>query len=117
MNFETLLTNSEHDLSLYTVAEIESFRQRTYDKDVKGKTRQFVHCLIRDKEIQLKPEEIVRQLYLEKLTGEYGCPKTLVKVEFLESFDVGKVFKTKAKCGEIFGKVIYNLIYKTNERI
>ncbi len=86
MNFETLLTNSEHDLSLFTAAEIESFRQRTYDKDAKGKTKQFVRCLVRDKEIQLKPEEIVRQLYLEKLTGEYGYPKSLLRVEYPAAF-------------------------------
>ena len=86
MNFETLLLNSEHDLSLFTAAEIESFRQRTYDKDVKGKTKQFVRCLVRDKEIQLKPEEIVRQLFLEKLMGEYGYAKDRLRVEYPANF-------------------------------
>ena len=41
MNFETLLTNSEHDLSLFTAAEIESFRRRVYDKKTKGKSKQY----------------------------------------------------------------------------
>lgn len=86
MNFETLLTNSEHDLSLFTADEIESFRQKVYEKETKGKLKQFVRCIVRDKEIQLKPEEIVRQLYLQKLIDEYGYAKDRIKVEYPAAF-------------------------------
>ena len=39
-------------------------------------------CLKRDKEIALKPEEAVRQLYLYKLIHEYGYPTSRIEVEF-----------------------------------
>ena len=35
-------------------------------KTVRGKERPFVNCIVRDKDIQLKPEEVVRQLYADK---------------------------------------------------
>lgn len=34
----------------------------------------FVKCILRDKDIQLKPEEIVRQLFTHRLIKEYGYP-------------------------------------------
>ena len=41
----------------------------------------YVVCAIRDKEIILKPEEVVRQLYAMKLLEEYGYPKQRIKFE------------------------------------
>ncbi|MEF3227625.1 type I restriction enzyme HsdR N-terminal domain-containing protein, partial [Campylobacter jejuni] len=42
----------------------------------------YTNCLIRDKEIKLTPEEIVRQLYIDKLLNEYNYPKDMIKIEF-----------------------------------
>ena len=39
-------------------------------------------CQKRGKEIALKPEEAVRQLYLFKLFHEYGYPTSRIEVEF-----------------------------------
>lgn len=36
---------------------------------------------MRQKEIKLTPEEIIRQLYLDKLINEYGYPKSRIQVE------------------------------------
>ena len=41
----------------------------------------YVECLIREKGIVLKPEEVVRQLYLAKLLEEYEYPKKRIKLE------------------------------------
>ena len=35
----------------------------------------YVNCIIRDKEIQLKPEEVIRQLYTDKLIKTFGEPR------------------------------------------
>jgi type I restriction enzyme M protein len=41
----------------------------------------YIRCLIREKDVILKKEEIVRQLYLRKLIEELGYPKSRIKVE------------------------------------
>ena len=43
---------------------------------------------MRDKEIQLKPEEIVRQLYAAKLMNDYGYPKSRLSMEYPVNFGV-----------------------------
>ena len=43
-------------------------------------------CIIRDKDIQLKPEEIVRQLYASRLIEKYGYPKKRLAFEYSVSF-------------------------------
>lgn len=42
----------------------------------------YTTCLIRDKEIKLSPEEVIRQLYLDKLICEYGYKKENIEVEY-----------------------------------
>jgi len=49
-------------------------------------------CLKRNKEIQVKPEEIVRQLMLDKLINEYGYPIDFLDVEYVVSFGREKKF-------------------------
>ena len=45
-----------------------------------------MRCLIRDTDIRLKPEEIVRQLYLRRLLENYGYTKNRIAVEFPVKF-------------------------------
>ena len=51
-----------------------------------GKKVCFVKCLVRQKEIQLKPEEVIRQLFLDKLINEYGYPISRIQLEFSVHF-------------------------------
>jgi len=68
----------------------------------KEKGRFYVHCLKRDKDIFVynkneqigKPEEIIRQLWLLKLTEEYKYPLERIEVE--KSVQFGREVKTKA---------------------
>ncbi len=46
----------------------------------------YVKCLIRNKKLVAKPEEIIRQLTIDKLINEYNYPKDLIKVEYPVSF-------------------------------
>ncbi|MFC1861186.1 type I restriction enzyme HsdR N-terminal domain-containing protein [Chloroflexota bacterium] len=46
----------------------------------------YINCLVRDKEIQLKPEEVIRQLYASKLINAYAYPKKRIRFEHPVSF-------------------------------
>ena len=55
-------------------------------QNIQGKLVQFVHCVIRDKDIQLKPEEVVRQLYALRLINQYGYHKKRLAFEYRVNF-------------------------------
>jgi len=71
------------NLNFFTEEEITALKNRTTTKtnEKTGKQTHFVNCIIRNKEIQLKPEEIVRQLYAKRLITEYGYVKEQIKFE------------------------------------
>ena len=83
---KTILRDSNYNLSLFSMEEIEALRKRVFIKKIKGKDTPFVNCIVRNKEIQLKPEEIVRQLYTARLTEQYGYPKKRLAFEYPVSF-------------------------------
>ena len=45
-----------------------------------------MNCIVRNKAIQLKPEEVVRQLYATRLINEYGYPKSRLAFEHSVNF-------------------------------
>lgn len=53
-------------------------------KDRGGKL--YVTCQIRAKEVQAKPEEIVRQLWIAALLYQYAYPRQLISVEYPVTF-------------------------------
>src|SRR3989338_1321021 len=66
-----IIKDSNYSFSLFDQSLVNELEQKITIKDGKP----YVVCTIRDKEIVLKPEEVVRQLYLMKLIREYGYPK------------------------------------------
>ena len=76
-HIQNILKDSSYSLSLFDQKFIDELEQKIILKNGKP----YVECLIRGKEIQLKPEEVVRQLYLAKLLQEYEYPKKRVKLE------------------------------------
>lgn len=72
-----ILKDSNYSFSIFDQSFIDELEQKITEKDGKP----YVTCLIRDKEILLKPEEVVRQLYVLKLLKEYGYPKNRIKLE------------------------------------
>jgi len=68
INLSSILKDSEYNLSIFTNDEIAWLENRIYVE--KGKP--YVKCISRGKEIQLKPEEVVRQLFAKKLIDQYG---------------------------------------------
>ncbi len=78
---QTILKDSNYDLALFSKEEIEALREKVFLKTSKDKETPYINCVIRAKEIQLKPEEIVRQLYATRLINEYGYPKKRLAFE------------------------------------
>jgi len=74
-NILNIIKDSNYSLSLFDQKLINELESKITFKDGKF----YVVCAIRDKEIVLKPEEIVRQLYAMKLLKEYGYPKQRIR--------------------------------------
>jgi len=82
MKLSEILKDSNYHLSLFKETDIESLENRVEEK--KGKA--YINCIIRNKSIQLKPEEIVRQLYTQRLIEFYGYPKKRIAFEYPVNF-------------------------------
>ncbi|KJU81874.1 type I restriction-modification system, M subunit [Candidatus Magnetobacterium bavaricum] len=72
-----IIKDSSYSLALFDKKLIIELEQNIILKGGKP----YVVCIIRDKEIVLKSEEIVRQLYLMKLIKEYGYPQKRIVLE------------------------------------
>lgn len=83
---QTTLKDSNYHLSLFSEDEIAALLKRISFKESKGKKTPYVTCIIRDKDIQLKPEEIVRQLYASRLIDQYGYPMNRLTFEYAVTF-------------------------------
>ena len=83
---QTILKDSNYHLTLFTEDEINTLRDNISVKPYRGKETPFVKCIKRNREIQLKPEEIVRQLYATKLINQYGYPESRIAFEHPVNF-------------------------------
>ena len=79
---------AKYDLTIFSKESIDRIEKNIFEK--KGKY--FLKCIKRNKDIQTKPEEIVRQLMLYKLINEYEYPIDLIEVEYSVSFGREKKF-------------------------
>ncbi|GAB2176906.1 N-6 DNA methylase [Dongia sp. agr-C8] len=71
---------------LFSEAELEAIRDRLSEKDARGKTALFVKCLIREKNVPLKQEELIRQLWINRLLDKLAYPKRRIAVEYPITF-------------------------------
>ena len=78
---QTILKDSNYHLDLFDTSELQDLRQR-----IEGKKRPITYCPIRGKAVQLKPEELIRQLYVERLLNRYHYPRERVRFEHLVNF-------------------------------
>ena len=83
---QSILKDSSYSLGLFSSNEIDALGNRVVVKSRRGKETPFVQCVVRDREIQLKPEEVVRQLYAAKLINDYGYPKNRLAMEYPVNF-------------------------------
>ena len=83
---QTILKDSNYHLDLFDESEILALREEIITPMVRGKETPFIHCSIRRKAIQLKPEELIRQLYAARLLKRYRYPRQRVRFESLVNF-------------------------------
>jgi type I restriction enzyme M protein len=85
---EFIKSSEKYDLTIFSTESIDRIEQSIFQK----KDKNFFKCLKRNKDIQVKPEEIVRQLMLDKLLNEYNYPLELLKVEYVVAFGSSKKY-------------------------
>lgn len=71
---------------LFSEDEVKALEDRIVDRDTRGKTTAHVTCRVRGKEVQLKPEERVRQLWLARLIDKLGYAPSRIAVEYPITF-------------------------------
>lgn len=86
MKLHDILKDSKYKLSQFTSEQIEKLESSIFMKPVRGKEVPHVKCLVRQKDIQLKPEEAVRQLFLMLLNEKYAYPFERMQLEYPVSF-------------------------------
>src|SRR3546814_14694596 len=72
--------------TLFRSDENRCLDERRIERDVRGKLLPYVRCLVRGKEVHLKPEERTRQLWLSRLIEQYGYPASRIQVEYPVTF-------------------------------
>ena len=83
---QSILKDSNYHLDLFTDAEVQALREEVLIQTHRGKETPFVYCRIRRRAIQLKPEEVVRQLYAARLLNQYRYPPQRVRFEYVVNF-------------------------------
>ncbi len=83
---QTILKDSNYNLALFSADEIAALQRKAFLKNIRGKEVPYITCIVRDKDIQLKPEEIVRQLYAARLIEYYNYPKKRLAFEYPVNF-------------------------------
>jgi type I restriction enzyme M protein len=71
---------------LFSEAEAQALADCVIERDVRGRMSRFAICHRRGKEVALKPEEVVRQLWLRRLMDTYGYPASRIEVEYPITF-------------------------------
>lgn len=89
MRLNDILHGSTYSLDLFSTHQelISDLENRIVTKkSSKGDDIPYVKCLIRDKEVKLTPEEVVRQLYTAILINDYDYTKERIVLEYPVSF-------------------------------
>ncbi|MDR1485374.1 MAG: N-6 DNA methylase [Planctomycetaceae bacterium] len=82
MLLSEIIRDSNYSLALFDDKEVKQFEKKIETVNKNGKDSYIVECIVRKKNIQLKPEEIVRQLYATKLINEYHYPPDRLRFEY-----------------------------------
>ena len=83
---QTILKDSNYHLDLFTDTEVQTLREKIIPKGVRDKETPYIKCIIRNNVIQLKPEELIRQLYAARLLHRYHYSPDRVRFEHLVNF-------------------------------
>ncbi|MCD6013167.1 MAG: Type restriction-modification system methyltransferase subunit [Flavipsychrobacter sp.] len=82
MKLLEILRQSSYDDAIFSVDEKQWLEERIVEKEGKKGIEYKAICVVRNKEIKLTPEEVIRQLYAYKLTHKYHYPIKQIQFEF-----------------------------------
>lgn len=83
---QAILKDTDYKLTQFSQDKISRLEESAFFKEARGTQALYTKCLIRQKDIKLTPEEIVRQLYLMVLMEDLGYPAERFEVEYGVSF-------------------------------
>ncbi|GET45455.1 N-6 DNA methylase [Capnocytophaga felis] len=86
MKLIEILKDTNYKLTQFSEEHIADFEKNIIVKEIKGKPTPYVACAIRNKEIKLTPEEVVRQLYVNLLMQDFNYPKDRIVLEYEVTF-------------------------------
>lgn len=86
MTLSEILRDTDYKLNQFTAKHIRALEKNIFLKESRGKQLPYVVCAVRGKEIQLKPEEAIRQLYISVLREDYSYPTERMELEYAVSF-------------------------------
>ncbi len=92
--FQEILKDSKYSLAQFDGQYVEELETSVIAKESKAGLKYYVQCIKRKKEILLTPEEIIRQLFLIKLTKHYQYPLSRINVE--HAVQIGSTDKKRA---------------------
>lgn len=83
MTIYDILRDSSYRTEQFAQESIERLNLKIIEKKDKNEKKfAVIECLVRKKDVKLTPEEVVRQLFIDKLINEYGYPVSRIKLEF-----------------------------------
>lgn len=83
----SIIKESNYKLTQFSQEAIDSVeRNIEIRQGKKGNDVVYVNCFVRNKFVKLTPEELIRQLYIYKLTTEYGYPVDRMELESVITF-------------------------------
>ena len=84
---QAILKDSQYGLEQFSKEKIKQFEEKIFPKEnKKGEAIPHIKCLVRNKDIKLTPEEVVRQLFIIKLHQEFEYPLERMELEYSVSF-------------------------------
>jgi type I restriction enzyme M protein len=82
-----ILKDSNYKLTQFSEVHIKQLQNKIQIKaDKKGNPIAYCICIVRNKEIKLTAEEIIRQLFLIQLNSDYGYPYERMELEYAVTF-------------------------------
>src|ERR1700722_4007511 len=86
MKLQEIIKDSEYSLSLFNDRELKWLEKRIVEVEGKKGMEYKADCIIREKQVKLIPEEVIRQLYTYQLIHDYGYPEKLIRFEYPVKF-------------------------------
>ena len=90
MTIQNILKDTNYKLTQFKKEQIAELENSIFEKELKSGKAPYITCKVRNKDIKLTPEEIVRQLFLIQLHKDYGYSYDRMQVEFIVHFGTQK---------------------------